>query len=141
MRRTIYSALDSSPVRWWATVVVALAIASSGCGGRSDYSVAADAVVSRGEGRANRRASSTSSRRRRSPERSSPGSRDGNAVTLVFGDGEKNAEELESAYHRFALPNVREGLSDVLRRNRNVVMRWHAHPEDADLATVEACLR
>ena len=63
------------------------------------------------------------------------------AVTLVFGDGEKNAEELESAYHRFALPNVREGLSDVLRRNRNVVMRWHAHPEDADLATVEACLR
>ncbi len=65
---------------------------------------------------------------------------DDNFVTIVFGENDSNADELEAAYHRFAFSNVREGLPDVLRRDRNVVMLWHKHPADAALSTVTGCL-
>ena len=127
-------------MRWWATVVVALAVVCSGCGGPSDYSLAQTRACLEAKG------ATTGGKLDFVATTALAGAfvarlADRNSVTLVFGDGEKNAEELENAYHRFALPNVRAGLSDVLRRESNVVMRWHAHPEDADLATVEGCLK
>jgi hypothetical protein len=66
---------------------------------------------------------------------------DGNFATVLFGESESDAEELESAYHRFAFPNVKEGLPDVLRRDRNAVVLWHEHPSDDDVATVSDCLK
>lgn len=66
---------------------------------------------------------------------------DGNFVTVLFGEDADDAEELENAYQRFAFPNVKEGLPDVLRRDRNAVMLWHKHPSDDDLATVTGCLK
>jgi hypothetical protein len=123
-----------------ATIAVVLAVLCGGCGGRGDYSLAPTRSCLEGKG------ASIGGRLDFVATTALEGAfvarvGDGNSVTLVFGDGEKNAEELENAYHRFALPNVREGLSDVLRRDRNVVMRWHAHPEDADLATISGCLK
>ena len=64
-----------------------------------------------------------------------------NFVTVVFGQNDSNADELEAAYHRFAFSNVRRGLPDVLRRDKNAVMLWHKHPSDSDLATVTSCLK
>jgi len=66
---------------------------------------------------------------------------DGNFATVLFGENESDAEELESAYQRFAFPNVKEGLPDVLRRDRNAVLLWHEHPSDDDLDTVSDCLK
>jgi hypothetical protein len=64
-----------------------------------------------------------------------------NFVAVVLGDNENDAKQIELAYHRFAFENVREGLPDVLRRDRNAVLLWHEHPKDADLALVEGCLK
>jgi len=36
---------------------------------------------------------------------------------------------------------VKEGLPDVLRRYKNAVTLWHAHPSDSDLSLVVGCLR
>jgi hypothetical protein len=63
-----------------------------------------------------------------------------NWVTVSFGDTLKSGKDIESAYSRFALPNVRTGLSDVLRRYENAVTLWHAHPSDSDLSIVVGCL-
>jgi hypothetical protein len=64
-----------------------------------------------------------------------------NWVTVAFGDNLKSGVDIENAYSRFALPNVRGGLSDVLRRYNNAVTLWHVHPNDSDLSLVVGCLR
>lgn len=64
-----------------------------------------------------------------------------NYVTLVFGTDEGSGQNLADAYQKFAFPNVRSGLPDVLRRYSNVVTLWHEHPQDADLSLVVGCLR
>jgi hypothetical protein len=64
-----------------------------------------------------------------------------NWVTVAFGDTLKSGVDIENAYTRFALPNVKAGLSDVLRRYNNVVTLWHMHPSDSDLSLVVGCLR
>ena len=64
-----------------------------------------------------------------------------NFVTLVFGTDEGSGQKLADAYTRFAFPNVKSGLPDVLRRYSNVVTLWHVHPQDADLSLVVGCLR
>jgi hypothetical protein len=64
-----------------------------------------------------------------------------NFVTIVFGEKNGDAEQIELAYQRFAFPNVRPGLADVLKRERNAVMLWHEHPQDRDLTLVRSCLR
>ena len=64
-----------------------------------------------------------------------------NFVKVVFGDTVNSGKDIENAYQRFALPNVRPGLADVLRRYNNAVTLWHAHPSDSDLALVVGCLR
>ena len=64
-----------------------------------------------------------------------------NFVTIAFGDNLAHGTDIEGAYQRFALPNVRTGLADVLRRYNNAVTLWHQHPSDSDLALVVGCLR
>jgi hypothetical protein len=64
-----------------------------------------------------------------------------NFVTVAFGDTIKNGTDIESAYTRFARPNVRAGIADVLRRYNNAVTLWHVHPSDSDLALIVGCLR
>jgi len=64
-----------------------------------------------------------------------------NDVKLVFGQTENDAQQIVAAYERFAFPNVKSGLPDVLRRYSNVVTLWHEHPQDADLSLVVGCLR
>jgi hypothetical protein len=63
-----------------------------------------------------------------------------NAVRLVFGRSDGDARKIVAAYTRIAFPNVRSGLSDLLRRYNNLVTLWHQHPQDADLALVIGCL-
>ena len=64
-----------------------------------------------------------------------------NWVVIAFGDNLKSGKDIENAYTRFALPNVRAGLADVLRRYNNAVTLWHQHPNDSDLSLVVGCLR
>ncbi|HEY8770128.1 MAG TPA: hypothetical protein VIM03_06270 [Thermoleophilaceae bacterium] len=64
-----------------------------------------------------------------------------NFVKVVFGQTVTDGKNIEAAYQRFAFPNVRGGLPDVLRRDANVVMLWHQHPTDTDLALVTGCLK
>jgi hypothetical protein len=64
-----------------------------------------------------------------------------NSVKLLFGETEDDAELLEIAYDHFALPNVKAGLPDVLRRYKNAVTLWRQHPQDSDLALVTGCLK
>ena len=64
-----------------------------------------------------------------------------NFVTVAFGDNLKGGTDIENAYERFALPNVKSGLADVLRRYNNAVTLWHMHPTDSDLALIVGCLR
>ncbi|HEX6763221.1 MAG TPA: hypothetical protein VF094_10495 [Gaiellaceae bacterium] len=62
-----------------------------------------------------------------------------NSLTLVFGQSQGDADNIDAAYRRFRSSNV--GIDDVLRQQGNAVMLWHEHPNDADLATVTGCLK
>jgi hypothetical protein len=62
-----------------------------------------------------------------------------NAVTVVFGETQGDADNIDAAYRRFHASNV--GIDDVLRRQGNAIMLWQHHPSDADLATVTGCLK
>jgi hypothetical protein len=64
-----------------------------------------------------------------------------NSVTIVFGAKQKDAADIATAYQRFALPNVRNNIQDVLERYGNAVLLWHLHPASADLALVTGCLK
>ena len=66
---------------------------------------------------------------------------DDNWVTVAFGQTLNGGIQIEEAYERFAFPNVRAGLPDVLKRYDNAVTLWHKHPQDSDLALVVGCLR
>jgi hypothetical protein len=62
-----------------------------------------------------------------------------NVVTVVFGDTVADADNIDQAYRRFRSKNV--GIDDVLRQQGNAVMLWHAHPSDADISRISACLK
>jgi hypothetical protein len=62
-----------------------------------------------------------------------------NAVTVSFGSNPSNAQSLDNAYRQVHAKNV--GVDDVLRMQGNAVMLWHAHPSDANLATLQDCLK
>jgi hypothetical protein len=62
-----------------------------------------------------------------------------NAMTLVFGQTQGDADNIDAAYRRFHASNV--GINDVLRQQGNAVMLWQQHPSDGDLATVTGCLK
>jgi len=64
---------------------------------------------------------------------------DSNFVTLVFSEDVDKADNINQIYHRVRAKNV--GIEDVLRQDHNVVMLWHSHPSDADLARITACLK
>jgi hypothetical protein len=66
---------------------------------------------------------------------------DSNFVTLSFGKADSDAEQLQIAYQRLALPNVKGNILDVLSRYHNAIMLWHVHPANADLALVAGCLK
>jgi hypothetical protein len=65
----------------------------------------------------------------------------GNFVTLVFAEDDENGDQIEKAYQQFAFPNVKKGLADVLKRDGNVIILWHAHPEPSDEMLVRDCLK
>ena len=62
-----------------------------------------------------------------------------NSLTLVFGQTQSDADNIDAAYRRFHASNV--GIDDVLRRQGNAVMLWQQHPSDEDLATITGCLK
>jgi hypothetical protein len=62
-----------------------------------------------------------------------------NRVTISFGLDRKGAERIVRAYQRFRGKNI--GLEDVLHPRQNAVMLWALHPADANLQTIEACLK
>jgi hypothetical protein len=63
----------------------------------------------------------------------------GNKVTISFGLDRNGAEHIVRGYQHFRGKNI--GLEDVLRPKHNAVMLWALHPADADVATIEACLK
>jgi hypothetical protein len=65
---------------------------------------------------------------------------DDNWVTVAFGQTLNGGIQIEDAYERFAFPNVRAGLPDVLKRYANAVTLWHKHPQDSDLSLIVGCL-
>jgi hypothetical protein len=62
-----------------------------------------------------------------------------NSVTVVFGQTEEDARQIEFAYERAAAPNV--GVGDILARRLNVVLLWREHPTDEQLETIADCLK
>ena len=62
-----------------------------------------------------------------------------NDVTVVFGESQGDAANLDQAYRRFRAKNV--GIDDVLFTQGNAVMLWHLHPSDTDRAALAACLK
>lgn len=62
-----------------------------------------------------------------------------NALTIVFGQTKRDADNIDAAYRRFHASNV--GIDDVLRQQGNAVMLWQEHPTDEDLATITGCLK
>ncbi|MBV8080241.1 MAG: hypothetical protein JO186_07695 [Actinobacteria bacterium] len=64
-----------------------------------------------------------------------------NQVTIAFGEKDADAIDIAYAYQRFAFPNVRGNILDVLERYRNAVLLWRDHPQSADLALVTGCLK
>jgi hypothetical protein len=62
-----------------------------------------------------------------------------NAVTILFGQGPEEANNLADAYRRFRAKNV--GVEDVLRTKNNAVMLWQLHPSADDEAAIGDCLK
>lgn len=61
-----------------------------------------------------------------------------NAVTIVFGETEGDANNINQAYHRFVARNV--GIEDILRQDKNAVLLFKKHPTDVEIAAIEDCL-
>jgi len=61
-----------------------------------------------------------------------------NLATVSFGTDRDGAERIVRAYQRFRGKNI--GLLDVLHAERNAVLLWAIHPEDADVKVIEDCL-
>jgi len=118
---------------------IALTITAAGCGGASSYSAdkTRECLAARGVqigGKLDFVATTATGG-------AFAASLGDNSVKIIFGETEGDAEQIQLAYENFALPNVREGLPDVLRRDRNAVMLWRAHPQDSDLSLVIGCLK
>ena len=64
-----------------------------------------------------------------------------NVVTISFGATLADAANITAAYERFAFPNVRTNIQDVLKRYQNAVLLWHRHPSNADLALITGCVK
>jgi hypothetical protein len=64
-----------------------------------------------------------------------------NSVTISFGATLTEAANIATAYQRFAFPNIRNNIQDVLERYQNAVFLWHRHPSNADLALVTGCAK
>jgi hypothetical protein len=62
-----------------------------------------------------------------------------NEVVLAFAEDEEDGAAIEQAYRRFAGENI--GLSDVLMRDRNVVLVWAGKPSEQDLDRITSCLK
>lgn len=62
-----------------------------------------------------------------------------NIATVSFGNDRDGAEQIVRRYQRFRGKNI--GLLDVLSAQRNAVLLWAVHPQDAYLKAVEDCLR
>jgi hypothetical protein len=63
----------------------------------------------------------------------------GNAVSIVFGETQSDADNIADEYQRVAASNV--GISDILQEQRNAVLLWRVHPTDADVGLVTGCLK
>jgi hypothetical protein len=128
-------------MRWSAlvTVAVGLLLIAAGCGGTTTYTTARtkECLAQRGvrfRGKLDFVATTATGG-------AFVANLGDNFVTVAFGDNLAMGEAIETAYHRFALPNVRAGIADVLRRHGNAVMLWHVHPSDSDLSLIVGCLR
>ena len=116
-----------------------VALLASGCGGKTSYTVAKTRACLQQRGaEVGRNLDFVASTATGGAFSAGLGD---NSLKLVFGQTESDAEQIVAAYQRFAFPNVRTGLPDVLRRYSNVVTLWHEHPQDADLSLVVGCLR
>jgi hypothetical protein len=62
-----------------------------------------------------------------------------NAVTILFGAGGNEANNLADAYRRFHAKNV--GVEDILRTQSNAVLLWQLHPSAADENSIHDCLK
>jgi hypothetical protein len=123
--------------------VAAAVLLTAGCGGNSvTYSLAKSRACVRGQGvkvTAVPRSDFVASTATGGSFRADLDS--GNFVTVVLGETDDDAGQIEKAYQRFAFPNIRQGLADVLRTNHNAIMLWHEHPEPDDESTVLGCLK
>jgi len=116
-----------------------LALVAAGCGGKTTYSVAKTRSCLQARGaQIGSKLDFVASTATGGAFSASLGD---NSVKLVFGATQDDAKQIVAAYQRFAFPNVKAGLPDVLRRYNNVVTLWHTHPQDADLSLVVGCLR
>jgi hypothetical protein len=121
--------------------MVLLAVAAAGCGGSKSYSLddtrscLADRGVKLGDVPSADIVGSSAT------GGSFDASLGDNSVKVVFGETEDDAEQIQGAYERFAFANVKAGLADVLRRDKNAVMLWQKLPQDSDLALGTGCLR
>ena len=120
-------------------VVLGLLLATAGCGGQKTFSAAATQAC------LTQRGAQIGGRLDFVAQTATGGAfvaRLGdNFVKVVFGQTVTDGKQIELAYQRFAFPNVRSGLPDVLKRDGNVVMLWHQHPSDTDLALVTGCIK
>jgi hypothetical protein len=129
-------------VRRAALLLLAVVIVSAGCGGSTKtYSMAKSRACLKAKG-----IRVTGAPRSDFVASTAPGGAflarlPGNFVTVVFAEDGENADQIEKAYHQFAFPNVKQGLSDVLKRDGNVIRLWHEHPEPKDEATIRGCLK
>ncbi|HZQ04175.1 MAG TPA: hypothetical protein VFA88_09150 [Gaiellaceae bacterium] len=122
-----------------ALVGVVIAVVAAGCGGQSSYSLAKtrscleseDVKITSARDFVATTATGGAFRAKLSD----------NDVTLAFGEKDSDAVDIAYAYQRFAFPNVRSNILDVLQRYRNVVLLWREHPQSSDLALITGCLR
>jgi hypothetical protein len=122
-------------------LIALVALLAAGCGGKTSYSVVKTRSCLQARGAHVARPDTSDLVANTAVGGSFKALLGDNFVTLVFGNDDSSGQNLAGAYERFAFPNVKSGLPDVLRRYDNVVTLWHAHPQDADLSLVVGCLR
>ena len=123
------------------SLLVLVALLASGCGAKTSYSAAKTRACLQARGAQIVRPAASDIVATSAVGGAFKANLGDNYVTLVFGTDDGSGRNLADAYQRFAFPNVRRGLPDVLRRYSNVVTLWHEHPQDADLSLVVGCLR
>ncbi len=65
----------------------------------------------------------------------------GNKLTIAFTDSADDVSDTQDSFRRFAAPQYRLHMADIMETDRNAVLVWTVTPDSQDLDAAKRCLQ